>query len=103
MKTFTAVWSTDLEKEIKEKCTSNFPMKLVGEDAETLTKIWNQGIDSYLEAFIQSSATWEGNRLVINIDSKEMHILIRRLLESEEKNAADLASVICSYFNIELI
>jgi hypothetical protein len=104
-KTFTAMWSEDLGREIKKRSKADFKMKLRGADAELLTDVWNQGIDSHLEAFTQSTANWESNVLSVNIAFNEMHILIRRLLEfeSEQNNEIELAASICSYLNIELI
>jgi len=56
-----------------------YNMSLVGEHRTLMTEIINQGIDSHLEAFTQSSFSDDGNRLHCDVGPNDMLILLRRL------------------------
>lgn len=49
--------------------------------------MWNQGIDSHLEAFTRSKHRWEDGRLYLDIHRDELSILTRRLRELDTQNA----------------
>lgn len=107
MKTFSAMWSDKLGEAIKqsalEQCPDGYPIDVKG-DAYMYTAIaeaWNQGIDAYLEAITErSTATPDGR---FNIHPEELHVLVRRLMESGSEEAESLASGICSTLDIELV
>lgn len=98
--------TTPVEK-LKEIFTENYPMSLVGEDRDVMICVVNQGIDSHLEGFTESSFKDTGYRLECDISPKDMLILLRRLLEIhyEEmfENACSLRSGILETMDIEEI
>lgn len=102
MITFSAMWSDELEGAIKRASTEPYPMELVGDDAVSVTNAINQGIDSHLEA-VTASQFKAGHKLGLKIDPRTLHVLIRRLMESDDEKALLLASAICQTLNIELI
>jgi hypothetical protein len=73
----------------------NFNMSLGFDDYEIVEHIVNQGIDSRLEGFTKSVFYWEIvsgiQRLECKINSSEMQILIRRLLEDGGEDGEMLA------------
>lgn len=70
-----------------------FTMQLRMSDAQYVVKAVNQGIDSRLEGFTQSTFQWDNfGALNCNIENyNELQTLIRRLLESENRYAEQLA------------
>ena len=78
-----------------------YPMSLVGEDRDVMTAIVNQGIDAHLEAFTDSKFTDNGHRLICDVGPKDMHVLLRRLNESDHENAMSLRSGILTTIDIE--
>ena len=72
-----------------------FNMSLVFDDYEHVERAVNQGIDSRLEGFTRSTFDWRIEsgiqRLECKIDSSEMQVLIRRLLEDGGEDAEMLA------------
>ena len=79
------------------------------DEQNALIEAWNEGIDSHLEGFTQSSCCGEHGVLFLRMHPTELHILVRRLMTHEYgsevlKDAADsLASGICCTLEIELI
>ena len=57
-------------------------------DSKLFTDIVNQGIDSHLEAFTASKFSQRDGRLVLDFDLVELPILVRRLEELEDNEAA---------------
>ena len=57
-------------------------------DADLFVSIWNQGIDSWLTAFVESEYKVENGRIFFEFDAGEVEILLRRL-EAEETEEAD--------------
>lgn len=54
---------------------------------EIFQKVFNQGIDSHLEAFTKSKTETRGNRFYMSFDYSELPILVRRLRELETTEA----------------
>jgi hypothetical protein len=80
---------TDLE------ISEPFSMQLNARDEAIVVKAINQGIDSHLEAIFATDRGIQGNKHCIAItDSKSMRCLLRRLMETENEQAQDLASLI---------
>jgi len=67
-----------------------------GKDAELFKRVWNRGIDSRLEAFTKSKATFIADQVRIQLDvhPDEIQILLRRLLEEEDDRADDWVRII---------
>ena len=65
--------------------------------AQLFTDVVNQGIDSYLEGFTQSTFSREDGRLKLAFHVDELQILLRRLNEMEtddaEQWAADIVEI----------
>ena len=116
-KVFTAIWSEELRLALLQNAPqAGYHLSLVGADSRTVTAAVNQGIDACLEACyvpargdrfgftpasrVGSSAT--GSRLEGELSPASLVTLVRRLLESEEANAASLATGICETLGLEL-
>jgi hypothetical protein len=56
-----------------------------GSDFKLFELVVNQGIDSHLEGFTESTFETDSDRLVLNFDKSELPILIRRLRELAER------------------
>ena len=56
-------------------------------DCDLFVSVWNQGIDSHLQAFTRSKNRWEDGRLCLDIHRDELPILLRRLRELETEDA----------------
>jgi hypothetical protein len=118
MKTFSATWSDELGKAIIDASPRpGYTMSLVGEDQKPVIAVVNQGIDGYLEAcFVPSrgdSYTFRleegvqgkisGARLECHISPQSLAVLVRRLMQSGDEIAEDLASSICQTIEIALV
>ena len=80
----------------------DYPMSLVGEDVILVTRCVNQGIDSHLEAFTESSFIHNSpRRLECRVSPKDMPILLRRLDEIGSDAAMQLRSCILTTLEIE--
>ena len=101
------MWTDKLGKAIKECNAEPYTMSLTYDDAKSVTDCVNQGIDAHLEAcYIKErgdSYEQHGNRLECEVSRESLPVLVRRLLESEDENAHDLANSICETIGIELI
>ena len=85
-----------------------FNMSLVFDDYEIVERIVNLGIDSRLEGFTKSTFDWRIEsgiqRLECKIDSSEMQVLIRRLLEDGSEDAEMLADdIVMVEYGVEII
>lgn len=85
-----------------------YEMDLVDSDRALVTKVVNRGIDAYLQAITQSTFElyddkFSGTRLKCTIRGKDMGVLLRRLLELEEKQADLLAQAIAFTIDIDEI
>lgn len=91
--------------DVLKKAINNefYSMTLVGEDSELMVEIINQGIDSHLEAFTESTFNGNENRLICNVSPKDMLVLLRRLEESDNENACFLRIGILETLDIEEI
>jgi hypothetical protein len=79
---------------------------LVPSDAEWVVKAVNQGIDSHLDAVVNSTFKWEpdeyvGKRLICQIAPFDLCIILRRLAEMEDESAEDLRSAFLESLEIE--
>lgn len=110
---FSAYWTDRLGEEIKkraiEQCPDGYNISTMSEiEFKVIADAINQGIDSHLEV-ISNRSTHEirpqklGNRAYFCIHPEELHVLVRRLMKSENEVAESLASDICSTLGIELI
>jgi hypothetical protein len=102
---FSAMWSDRLGEAIKARSSKPYPMEFHQgtEDFQSLMRAVNQGIDAYLEAVQFSEFNGAHGRRGFTITPDTLHVLIRRLMESENENDNSLASGICSTLEIELI
>lgn len=127
MNTFSAYWHDGLESALQKaiaKHDDTYLASLVGDDAKAMIDAVNQGIDSRLEAVTDSkferkersftatedSKFWKkGDRVVhqvslhCEIAPKDLPVIIRRLLESDDDAAISLAIGICETLGIELV
>lgn len=107
MKTLSAIYTPALESAIKSHCAHlpSYPIECheSSEDCEAIRDAVSQGIDSHLEAirFTEFSGQYGKRGLALNPET--LHVLIRRLMESDNENAQNLASAICGTIGIELI
>ena len=73
-----------------------YTMSLVGHDIDIVLDTVNQGIDTYLQAITQSEFQFYqdfGTKLRCVLRGKDVGVFIRRLLESSDEDAFDLAQV----------
>lgn len=57
------------------------------DDCSMFMDVFNQGIDSRLEAFVKSKGEWKNNRLFITVHPDELSIFFRRMIELESETA----------------
>jgi len=76
-------------------------MELVGEDADALRKVVNEGIDAHLTAIVHSHFHWRGHRLVCDVDHADMLVILRRLYDDGGDVAVSLRSGILGTIGIE--
>ena len=94
--------STDQIKEAaNEQCPKGYPMVIKSQKTwNAIIAAVNQGIDSYLEAFTRSEFNDNGECFV---HPDELHILVRRLSESNDEEAEDLGLCILATLEIEVV
>ena len=81
-----------------------YSMMLVAEDETLVCEIINQGIDAHLEAiFFDDHGIRDGKRCIDIRDSASMRCLLRRLMETDNENANDLASCIMQTLEYEWV
>ena len=68
-----------------------------GSDDKLFCSVWNQGIDSHLEAFTKSKFRRDANRLHLNFHQGEVALLVRRLMEVGTEDALRWAGDIDEY------
>jgi hypothetical protein len=61
-------------------------------DYKMFLGVWNQGIDSHLEAFTKSKYNENNGRLCLDFHISELHILVRRLQELGTEQAETWAN-----------
>jgi hypothetical protein len=118
MKTFSFFWTEKLGVAIAAAAPkSGYRMSLVREDHHAVIAAVNQGIDSHLEAcFVPARGDHfrfrtpagirgriSGPRLECRVSPQSLPVLVHRLMESRDEQAASLASSICQTLEIELI
>jgi len=81
-----------------------YRMELIANDEQIAVDAINQGIDAHLEAVSFNDHGVNGNKRRIDIcDSKSMRCFLRRLVESGNDDAQDLASCIMTTLDFEWI
>jgi hypothetical protein len=80
-----------------------YPMELVGDDADALRNAVNEGIDSHLTAVVRSHFRWRGHCLICGVDHSDMLVILRRLFDNGGDAAWSLRSGILSTLGIEEI
>ena len=105
--TFSAMWSHKLGQAIDAVAANrvkdydmSFPVG--SQDYFAINEAINQGIDSHLETILFKHQ-FKGARLEIQVESKSLRTLVRRLLTSGNENSVDLGSNICQTLGIELV
>jgi hypothetical protein len=68
----------------------DYPMELVGEDAEALRRVVNEGIDGRLTAVVGSRFHWRGHRLVCGVARDDLLVVLRRLSDDGGDDAWSL-------------
>jgi len=102
--TFGTTSEATIRDALAEECGDRaYPMELVGEDAEALRKVVNEGIDSHLTAVVRSQFHWQGHRLVCAVDHADMLVILRRLFDDGGDVAWSLRSGILETLGIEEI
>jgi len=99
---------------ILDRCPNPYPMELVGDEAELVERLVNQGIDSHLQAcFIKGADDYQWKKhtldngsiiavkLHCSVSPKSMVVLLRRLLEVDSEAADSLRSAILETLKIE--
>ena len=85
----------------KQQCPNGYPMTIKNQETwEQIAIAVNQGIDSHLEAVTERSTLDNG---VCNIHPCELHVLLRRLGESDNEEAMSLRTDILETLDIEEI
>lgn len=82
-----------------------YHMSLTKNSALSVQNAVNQGIDSHLEACYfahKDTYAWDGQRLNCTVSPESLPVLLRRLTESEDDNAEDLAVSILSTLGISV-
>lgn len=102
------MWTDKLGHAIKAaamaQCPKGYPVEMHnGSDLEALCEAVNQGIDAHLEAVRFTEFSGSYGRRGFRFEPETLHVLVRRLMESDNDEAQMLASDICSTLNIELI
>lgn len=90
---------------IRKALGKTYHMSLVGNDAQLIVNVVNQGIDSQLQAVTNSQFRWMSNgiinRLVCEVSTDDMLIILRRLDEMDDDEAHSLRSSILYSVGIE--
>jgi hypothetical protein len=93
--------ATIREALIQECGEREYEMKLIGDDAEALRRVVNEGIDSHLTAVVRSSFHWQGHRLACAVDHDDLLVILRRLFDDGGEEAWSLRNGIISTLGIE--
>jgi hypothetical protein len=89
-----------IRKTVAAQCPDGYPMTIRSQsDWTIIAEAWNQGIDSHLEALTTRSSA-DASTGQVNIHPDELHVFLRRLLESESDEAWALRSDILSTLDI---
>ena len=91
-----------IRKAVTQQCPGGYRMEIKSQDEwKVISDAVNIGIDGHLEGFTKSS--FDDRTGKCNIHPEELHILLRRLFESESNEAWSLRSDILSTLGIEEI
>ena len=100
--TFGSTPDAKIRDALAKECGGrNYSMELVGEDADALRKVVNEGIDAHLTAIVRSHFQWQGHRLVCDVDHADMLVILRRLYDDGGDVACSLRSGILGTIGIE--
>lgn len=89
-----------IRKAALEQTPSGYHMEIKSQDEWTaISEAVNKGIDGHLEGFTRSS--FDSKTGKCNVHPEELHILLRRLFESESDESWSLRSDILSTLGIE--
>jgi hypothetical protein len=77
-----------IRKALRTEQFETYYMELVGDDADLLVKLRNQGIDSHLQA-VTGDIGWNGRRLRCDLDHDGVICLLRRLHEISDSDAPE--------------
>jgi hypothetical protein len=102
----TFTFGTTPEKTIRQALSAEcgdraYPMELVGEDADALRNVVNEGIDAHLTAVVRSHFQWRGHRLICGVDHSDMLVILRRLFDAGSDAGWSLRSAILGTLGIE--
>lgn len=87
----------------KEQCPKGYPMVIKSQtEWSAIASAWNQGIDSHLEALSKRSSADPYTGKVL-IHPEELHVLLRRLGDSDNEEANMLRVDILTTLGIEEI
>ena len=95
-------WSDSLAKIIEGSAPEYYRLeyKLGSEQLQILVETINQGIDPYLEAIFFKPPVKKRGCLEVEVEKKSLHVLVRRLMESERPVAKEMAEAICGKIGI---
>jgi len=86
------------------KIDEPYSMMLTASDETLVCEIINQGIDSHLEAVLfDDKGIRDGKRCIDIRDSDSMRCFLRRLIETDNEDANDLASCIMQTLEYEWV
>ncbi len=105
--TFSALWSEQLGQAIVAATPPAYHATFNYVDAQLVLAAVNQGIDSRLQACYVPARGDDfvafGGKLECFISPTSLAVLVRRLMETEDERAQDLAMALCSSIDIELV
>jgi hypothetical protein len=102
--TFGSTPDQTIRQALAKECGGrNYSMSLVGEDADVVRSVVNQGIDSHLTAVVHGHFRWQGHRLICDVDPSDMLVILRRLYDDGGDVAWSLRSGILGTIGIEEI
>ncbi len=94
------ITTEQIKTSANEQCPHGYPMNIKSQkEWDVIVAAVNQGIDSHLEGFTKS----EFDNGICFVHPDELHILVRRLLESDNEYAEDLGICILSTLDIEVV
>jgi len=100
--TFGTTPEETIRHALSEECGEwAYPMELVGDDADAMRSVVNEGIDGHLTAVVRSRFHWRAHRLVCGVDHADMLVILRRLFDKGSDSAWSLRSGILGTLGIE--
>ena len=96
------IFVQQFEKECDETYTLGFPHHCGNKDFEIFQEMTEQGIDSHLEAIFFTESV-DNTHINFDLDVDSLYVLIRRLCNSDDEAAWNLASSILYTLEIEWV